>query len=129
MKSKNLKVVIKSSKQSKSEFLAALKGKKLMIQADNEVVFNSVKSFMRIMTKNRVEILIYLNHHNPKSIYALAKGLGRDVKNVHSDIKKLANMDLILIEKSGNSRGGLVPKSKYSGLELSLEVKRYRIPL
>jgi predicted transcriptional regulator len=120
MKSKNLKVAIKSSKQSKSDFLAALKGKRRMIQAENEVVFNSVKSFMRIMTKNRVEILIYLNHHEPQSIYALAKGLGRDFKNVHSDVTKLANMDLILIEKSGNSRRGLVPKSKYTGLELSL---------
>ncbi len=120
MKSNNLKIIIKPRKQIKKDFVAAMKGQKKMIQAENEVVFNSVKSFMRILTKNRVEILIYLNHHNPKSIYELAKGLGRDFKNVHSDIKKLANLDLITIEKSGNSRGGLIPKSKYTGLELSL---------
>lgn len=120
MNSKNLKVVIKSGKKLKSEYALALKGKKRMIQSENEVVFNSVKSFMRILTKNRVEILIYLNHHSPKSIYELAKGLGRDFKNVHSDVKKLANLDLISIEKSGNPRGGLIPKSKYTGLELSL---------
>ncbi len=120
MKSNNLKIIIKPRKQLKKEFMAAMKGQKKMIQPENEVVFSSVKSFMRILTKNRVEILIYLNHHNPKSIYELAKGLGRDFKNVHSDIKKLANLDLITIEKSGNSRGGLIPKSKYTGLELSL---------
>ena len=120
MKSNNLKIIIKPRKQLKKEFVAAMKGQKKMIQPENEVVFSSVKSFMRILTKNRVEILIYLNHHSPKSIYDLAKGLGRDFKNVHSDIKKLANLDLITIEKSGNSRGGLIPKSKYTGLELSL---------
>ncbi len=120
MKSNNLKIIIKPRKQIKKDFVAAMKGQKKMIQAENEVVFNSVKSFMRILTKNRVEILIYLNHHSPKSIYELAKGLGRDFKNVHSDIKKLANLNLITIEKSGNSRGGLIPKSKYTGLELSL---------
>ena len=120
MKSNNLKIIIKPRKQIKKDFVAAMKGQKKMIQPENEVVFSSVKSFMRILTKNRVEILIYLNHHTPKSIYELAKGLGRDFKNVHSDIKKLANLDLITIEKSGNSRGGLIPKSKYTGLELSL---------
>jgi len=120
MKSNNLKIIIKPRKQLKKEFVAAMKGQKKMIQPENEVVFSSVKSFMRILTKNRVEILIYLNHHHPKSIYDLAKGLGRDFKNVHSDIKKLANLNLITIEKSGNSRGGLIPKSKYTGLELSL---------
>jgi predicted transcriptional regulator len=120
MKSNNLKIIIKPRKQLKKEFVAAMKGQKKMIQPENEVVFSSVKSFMRILTKNRVEILIYLNHHSPKSIYDLAKGLGRDFKNVHSDIKKLANLDLITIEKSCNSRGGLIPKSKYTGLELSL---------
>ena len=120
MKSNNLKIIIKPRKQIKKDFVAAMKGQKKMIQPENEVVFSSVKSFMQILTKNRVEILIYLNHHTPKSIYELAKGLGRDFKNVHSDIKKLANLDLITIEKSGNSRGGLIPKSKYTGLELSL---------
>jgi predicted transcriptional regulator len=120
MKSNNLKIIIKPRNQLKKEFVAAMKGQKKIIQPENEVVFSSVKSFMRILTKNRVEILIYLNHHSPKSIYDLAKGLGRDFKNVHSDIKKLANLDLITIEKSGNSRGGLIPKSKYTGLELSL---------
>jgi predicted transcriptional regulator len=120
MKSKNLKVNIKPGKQVKSELVAALKGKKRAIQGDNEVIFNSVKSLMRILTKNRVEILIHLNHHKPKSIYDLAKGLGRDFKNVHSDVRKLADLGLILIEKSGNSRGGLIPKAKYTGLELSL---------
>ena len=119
MKSNNLKIIIKPRKQLKKEFVAAMKGQKKMIQPENEVVFSSVKSFIRILTKNRVEILIYLNHHHPKSIYDLAKGLGRDFKNVHSDIKKLANLDLITIEKSGNPRGGLIPKSKYTGIEFS----------
>jgi len=120
MKSKNLKISIKSGKQLKSEFVSALKGKRREIQDENQIIFNSVKSFSRILTKNRLEILIYLNHHAPKSIYDLAKGLKRDFKNVHTDVKKLSSLGLIRVEKTGNSTGGLVPKSKYTGLELSL---------
>ena len=120
MKAKNLKIVIKSGKQLKNELASAMKGNKRQIQDDNEIIFNSIKSFSRILKKNRLEILIYLNHHNPKSIYDLAKGLKRDFKNVHTDVKKLSSLGLIRVEKTGNARGGLIPKAKYTGLELSL---------
>jgi len=120
MKSRKLIVTIKSGKQIKSEMILALKGEKKGIQPKNQVIFNSVKSFMRILTRNRLEILIYLNQHEPKSIYELAKGIGRDFKNVHVDVRKLADLGLINLEKSGNQRGGLIPKAKYTGLELSL---------
>jgi predicted transcriptional regulator len=120
MKSKKLIVTIKSGKQLKSEMILALKGEKKGIQPKNQVIFNSVKSFMRILTKNRLEILIYLNRHEPKSIYELAKGIGRDFKNVHGDVRKLAKLGLISLEKSVNQRGGLIPKAKYTGIELSL---------
>lgn len=120
MKITNLKVIIKSSAQIKSEMLSALKGKTKKIQKENEIVFNSVESFVHILTKSRIEILIYLNHNKPDSIYALAKGLERDFKNVHTDIKRLAELSLIDLEPTGNSRNGLIPKAKYSGIELSL---------
>lgn len=120
MKAKKLKVIIKSNAQIKAEMINALKGKIRTIQKDNEIVFNSIESFVQILTKTRIEILIYLNHNSPGSIYALAKGLERDFKNVHSDVKKLAELSLIDLEPTGNSRNGLIPKAKYSGLELSL---------
>lgn len=120
MKTKKLKVIIKQKKKLKPEFINALKGKTRSIQKENEIVFNSVESFMQILTKTRIEILIYLNHNHPISIYALAKGLERDFKNVHTDVKKLADLSLITLEPTGNTRNGLIPKAKYSGLELSL---------
>ncbi|HXH73847.1 MAG TPA: hypothetical protein VNJ08_02710 [Bacteriovoracaceae bacterium] len=120
MKPKKLKIVIKSSVQLKAEMTAALKGEKRSIQKENEIVFNSVKTFIGILTPGRLEILIYLNHHLPQSIYQLAKGLSRDFKNVHSDVKKLAELELIELKSSGNTRKGLIPKAKYTGIELSL---------
>jgi predicted transcriptional regulator len=120
MKTKKLKIIIKSKSQLKAELISALKGKNRAIQKENEIVFNSIESFVQILTKSRIEILIYLNQFSPGSIYALAKGLERDFKNVHSDVKKLAELSLIDLEPTGNSRNGLIPKAKYSGLELSL---------
>jgi predicted transcriptional regulator len=120
MKTKKLKIIIKSNSQIRAELTSALKGKTRIIQKENEIVFNNVKSFVQILSKNRIEILLYLNHHSPNSIYALAKGLERDFKNVHADVKRLAELSLIDLEPTGNNRNGLIPKAKYSGLELSL---------
>jgi predicted transcriptional regulator len=120
MKSRKLIISIKSGAKIKSELLQSLQNKTKKIQPKNQIIFNSVQSCMRILTKNRIEILIYLNHQTPRSIYELAKGLGRDFKNVHGDVRKLAKLGLISLEKSVNQRGGLIPKAKYTGIELSL---------
>lgn len=120
MKAKKIKIIIRSSDQLKSEMIEALKGSKRSIQKENEIIFNSVKSMMAILTSSRLEVLIYLTKHRPQSIYELAKGLGRDFKNVHSDVKKLSELDLIGLEPTGNSRKGLIPRAKYTGIEFSL---------
>lgn len=120
MRNKKLKIIIKSAAQIRAEISSALKGKSKGIQKENEVVFYNVESFVQILTKNRIEILLFLNQNKPGSIYALAKSLGRDFKNVHADVKKLAELSFIDLEPAGTARNGLVPKAKYSGLELSL---------
>lgn len=120
MKSKKVKIVIKSSDQLKSEMLNAMNGKKRSLQKEDEIIFNSAESFTKILTANRLQILIYLTANQPRSIYELAKGLNRDFKNVHSDIRKLFELELIDLEESGEIRKGFIPKAKYSEIDLKL---------
>lgn len=120
MKTKKVKIIIRSSDQIKSKFIDSFNNKKITIQKENEIVFTSVKSFIEILTLRRLEILIYLNQFKPESIYQLAKGLNRDFKNVHNDVHRLFDMNLIDLEPSGKSRNGLTPKAKYTGIELDL---------
>ena len=103
-----------------SVFIDSFENKKTNLQKENEIVFTDIKSFMDILTVRRLEILIYLNQFKPKSIYELAQGLNRDFKNVHSDVHRLFDMNLIDLEPSGTSRNGLTPKAKYTGIEFSL---------
>ncbi len=120
MKTNKVKIIIKSADQIKSEFLDSFENKKTNLQKENEIVFTDIKSFMDILTFRRLEILIYLNRFKPDSIYELACGLNRDFKNVHTDVHRLFDMNLIDLEPSGTARNGLTPKAKYSGIELSL---------
>lgn len=50
---------------------------------------------LRTLTVARWEILERLREAGPLSIYQLAKRLGRDYKNVHTDVSRLAEIGLI----------------------------------
>ena len=52
---------------------------------------------LRTLTAARWELLEQLRDAGPLSIYQLAKRLGRDYKNVHTDVSRL--MEIGLIEK------------------------------
>lgn len=50
------------------------------------------------MTDKRVELLRELQRQPAPSVHALARALGRDYKNVHSDVAALKEAELIAQE-------------------------------
>ncbi|MEW6058010.1 MAG: hypothetical protein AB1540_15495 [Bdellovibrionota bacterium] len=119
MKLKKAKIVIQSIDDVKREWKKALGGKLKSIQDEGMIIFVSLESLSKIMTSERLEVLSVILKEKPKSIYALAKLIGRDFKNVHSDVKLLAEIGLIDL-KSHGKRESLQPVAKYSGFELDL---------
>lgn len=57
---------------------------------------------LRTLTPARWELLERLRDDGPASIYQLAKRLGRDYKNVHTDVTALLGIGLI--ERSSDAR-------------------------
>lgn len=57
---------------------------------------------LRTLTPARWELLDRLREAGPLSIYQLAKRLGRDYKNVHTDVSRMA--DIGLVEKDADGR-------------------------
>ncbi len=57
---------------------------------------------LRTLTPARWDLLDRLRDTGAASIYQLAKGLGRDYKNVHTDVSALQRLGLI--EKQGDGR-------------------------
>jgi len=57
---------------------------------------------LRTLTPARWALLDRLRDQGPASIYQLAKGLGRDYKNVHTDVSALIGIGLI--EKQADAR-------------------------
>ena len=50
---------------------------------------------LKTLSPARFELLRALREAGPTSIYQLAKRLGRDYKNVHTDVTQLASLGLI----------------------------------
>lgn len=64
----------------------------------NRLTFESMGSFLKILTTKRWELLTKLRKEGGMSINQLAKLLKRNYKNVHTDVTNL--MELGLIEKN-----------------------------
>lgn len=120
MRKKHAKIVVKTLGNVKSEWKEAMKGKKRSLQKEEDLIFTSLEAVAKVFSKTRMEILRTIIREKPKSIYELAKQLGRDFKNVYSDIQLLTEIGLVELKESGSSRSGLIPISRFSGIDLDL---------
>jgi predicted transcriptional regulator len=118
MKLKKSKILIKNIKEVKLDWARALKGQVKMVQKKDEIIFTSLEAASKVFTKGRMEILQTIMKENPRSIYDLAKILEKDFKNVYTDVKFLCEVGLIELKESKDSRNGLRPVARFSGIEL-----------
>jgi predicted transcriptional regulator len=66
------------------------------------LAFADLPLLLKTLTPARWDLLKKLRSLGPATIFALAKALARDYKNVHTDVQRLA--ELGLIEKTPDSR-------------------------
>jgi len=85
--------------------------------------FSDIKLLRKLLSNEKSRILYLLKHSSPKSIYALAKLLGRDFKSVRDDIKLLERFGFIEFhaEKTGK-REALKPVLIIDKLQIVIEI-------
>ena len=66
--------------------------------------FASLPLLLKNLTPARWELLRKLRATGPTSVFALAKSLDRDYKNVYMDVRQLANLKLIEQQGDGKIR-------------------------
>jgi predicted transcriptional regulator len=62
---------------------------------DYYLSFESAKGLFSEITPARLDLLDALRRAGPCSVYALAKATGRNYSNVHADITKLIDLNLV----------------------------------
>jgi predicted transcriptional regulator len=63
--------------------------------ADYHLSFESARALFSELTPSRIDLLESLRRAGPCSVYALAKEVGRNYSNVHTDIAKLEEHGLV----------------------------------
>lgn len=79
----------RASKQLKAAEASALFG------ADYHLSFESARALFSELTPARIDLLERLRQCGPCSVYALAKTVGRNYSNVHTDIGRLEAHGLV----------------------------------
>jgi predicted transcriptional regulator len=73
-------------------------------EAEERLVFENLETLLKTLTQGRWVLLKTLRAKGPMSVRALAKELGRDYKNVHTDVRRLEQIGLIDRNKDDNVR-------------------------
>lgn len=98
MKVKRITLKVKTIDDMAVDFKRAWKDAgngKAVREAAETICFESVEDMQKFLSPERIRLLRMVHEMNPKSIYALAKLLERDRKNVTEDVKMLASVGLI----------------------------------
>lgn len=124
MKVKKIDIGIKGLQESLTDFAGAWKkieaGKK--VKKEEGIYFDSIDTMRAVLTNNRLLILKTIKDRNPGSVYELAKILGRDLKNVNQDLKMLAEIGLVTLEKTEADKKRVVPHVDYGKILLEIPV-------
>lgn len=62
---------------------------------ERHVTFFDLEALLAALSPKRVQLLRYVRHHDVRSVAALALALGRNYKNVHTDVEELTRLGLL----------------------------------
>ena len=86
------------------------------------IYFESIDAMRKVLTNKRLTILKVIKEEEPNSVYALAKLLGRDLKNVNQDLKMLVDIGLVTVELVKDDKKRIVPHVEYDKILLEIPV-------
>ena len=90
---------------------------------DDSLVFESYEAFRKILTPERLRILQVIREKEPRSVYELAKVLGRDRRNVIKDLEILETLGLVeFSEEERGKRKSRRPVVPYDEIVVSIPV-------
>lgn len=124
MKIRRIEIGIKPLKESLHEF--AVVWDKLQhgekVEKRTGIYFESINAMRKVLTNKRLTILKVIKEEEPNSVYALAKLLGRDLKNVNQDLNMLVDIGLVTVEPVKDGKKRTVPHVEYDKILLEISV-------
>jgi predicted transcriptional regulator len=78
------------------------------IDSPPTISFTSYDELMRTLTPRTLDLIEAIRREEPTSINETARVVGRDVKNVHEELGRLAQLGIIYFEEDGHRKRPVV---------------------
>jgi predicted transcriptional regulator len=101
IKAKKITIGIKTLEEGISEIAEAYESYQAggSSKPHHGIYFENLDAFRKILTEKRLELLHVVKREKPDTIHQLARLVGRNVKNVSDDLKHLAELGLVTMDK------------------------------
>lgn len=88
-----------------------------LVEADTHINFADTKTMFSMLNANRFDVLTFVANSRPKSISAIATGLGRGYRRVHDDVQALLGLGLLDRQVDGSLGIGFDPTTSSVEIE------------
>jgi len=125
MKRKDITIQVQSFREFMGEFASVVRDAKAgKIGAPRVgLSFESIDAVRNVLTPKRLGLLKAIRETRPKSVYALAKATGRQLKNTQDDVAMLARLDLVELKRGRGKRSPLEPRVRYDSIRLTIPLR------
>ncbi|WP_248516841.1 HVO_A0114 family putative DNA-binding protein [Salinarchaeum laminariae] len=105
-----LVVTVTSSSEFYDDVLTGIKDLERGSEADSTptLSFTSYDDLMETLTPRVLDLIKAIRREEPSSINETARVVDRDVKNVHEELSRLAQLGIIFFEEDGQSKRPVV---------------------
>jgi len=90
------------------------------VEKEEYIAVSSVEELNKLLSPKRIQLLNFLKRNKVNSVRELSEKIGRDYKNVYTDLKLFEKLGIIKFEKVN---GNLVPKVLYDELDIKVPLK------
>lgn len=122
---KSLRIKFKTLDELEKELLDLPRKKTASLQPQDVIFFESLNGFRNFLTLQKLELLTLITSENPKSVYELAKMVGRAIAPVQKDCHILAQTGFIVFKKEKAGRGSMAPKLKFEYDRIIVELPQH----
>ena len=91
-----------------------------------ELYFENAEELRRILTERRLELLLAITRHQPASVLELAGLVGRDYKNVSTDITLLERLGLVNLAPQAGKGRAKAPTVPYDEIRVTIDLHQLR---
>ncbi|HAZ13818.1 MAG: hypothetical protein A2X86_14515 [Bdellovibrionales bacterium GWA2_49_15] len=106
---KILNIVFSSQEDFMKDVKSSLFDEKKLDHSSDTISFDSIETFKRAMSSNKLEILMAIARFHPESMNQLAKLLNREYPHVYKDCKTLETLGFIKLREMDIARKQLIP--------------------